>query len=96
MMEGVAGLLRDKTRPSRIPPLTAEVEADVVSRTLAKPTGETTHWTAPAMAKMSGISCTVRRHRFTVQAGCGFDGQRFALPTTPQPHQRLQQRVHLS
>ena len=56
MMEGVAGLLRDKTRPSRIPPLTVEVEADVVSRTLAEPTGETTHWTAPAMAKMSGIS----------------------------------------
>jgi len=56
MMEGVAGLLRDKTRPSRIPPLTAEVEADIVSRTLAEPAGETTHWTAPAMAKMSGIS----------------------------------------
>ena len=56
MLEGVAGLLRDKTRPSRIPPLTAEVEADIVSRTLAEPAGETTHWTAPAMAKMSGIS----------------------------------------
>ena len=51
---GVEGLLRDKTRPSRIPPLTVEVEADVVSRTLAEPTGETTHWTVPAMAKMSG------------------------------------------
>src|SRR6516165_683937 len=56
MLEGVAGLLRDKTRPSRIPPLTAEVEADVVSLTLAEPTGETTHWTAPAMARVSGIS----------------------------------------
>jgi transposase len=56
MTEGVAGLLRDKTRPSRIPPLTAEVERDVVSRTLAAPPGETTYWTAPAMAKVSGIS----------------------------------------
>src|SRR5262249_41457948 len=56
MLGGVAGLLRDKPRPPRIPPLTAEVEADVVSRTLAEPTGETTHWTAPAMAKVSGIS----------------------------------------
>jgi len=56
MTEGVAGLLRDKTRPSRIPPLTAEVERDVVSRTLGEPPGETTHWTAPAMAKVSGIS----------------------------------------
>src|SRR6516164_8951252 len=34
MTDGVAGLLRDKTRPSRIPPLTAEVEAAVVSQTL--------------------------------------------------------------
>ena len=37
MTEGVGGLLRDKTRPSRIPPLTAEVERDVVSLTLAEP-----------------------------------------------------------
>lgn len=29
MVEGVAGLLRDKTRPSRIPPLGAEVAARV-------------------------------------------------------------------
>ena len=56
MTEGIAGLLRDKTRPSRIPPLAAEVETNVVSRTLADPVGETTHWTAPAMAKLSGIS----------------------------------------
>jgi transposase len=56
MIEGVAGLLRDKTRPSRIPPLDAEVEAEVVSRTLAEPMGETTHWTAPATAKLSAIS----------------------------------------
>ncbi len=57
MREGVAGLLRDKTRPSRIPPLSAEVEARVVQATLSdRPPGETTHWTAPAMAKLQSIS----------------------------------------
>jgi transposase len=56
MTEGVDGLLRDKTRPSRIPCLTAEVEDEVVRRTLRIPDGETTYWTAPAMAKASGIS----------------------------------------
>jgi transposase len=56
MTDGVAGLLRDKTRPSRIPPLGAEVEARVVSHTLIDPPGETTHWTAAAMAKRTGIS----------------------------------------
>ncbi len=56
MTDGVAGLLRDKTRPSRIPRLGAELEAGVVAATLADPPGETTHWTGAAMAKLRGIS----------------------------------------
>src|SRR6202041_3811515 len=56
MQEGVDGLLRDKTRPSRIPPLGAEIVAAIVARTLEKPPGEVTHWTAPAMAKAIGVS----------------------------------------
>ena len=56
MTEGVAGLLRDKTRPPRIPPLGKAVEQAVVARTLSDPPGETTHWTADAVAKQSGIS----------------------------------------
>src|ERR687884_499658 len=56
MTAGVDGLLRDKTRPSRKPPLTPEVVARVVEMTLAKPPGETTHWTGRAMAKAAGIS----------------------------------------
>jgi transposase len=56
MTDGVGGLLHDKTRPSRIPPLTAAVASDIASRMLAKPPGETTHWTAAAMARVSGIS----------------------------------------
>ena len=35
--EGVAGLWRDKTRPSRIPPLSPEVAERVVALTLAGP-----------------------------------------------------------
>ena len=56
MTDRVAGLLRDKTRPSRIPPLEAEVAPRVVAATQADPPGETTHWTAAAMAKVQGIS----------------------------------------
>jgi transposase len=56
MTDGVSGLMRDKTRPSRIPPLSTEVEQHVVVRTLEDPPGETTHWTAAAMAKETGIS----------------------------------------
>ncbi len=56
MQEGVDGLLRDKTRPSRIPPLGAEIVARAVALTLEEPPGEVTHWTAPAMAEATGIS----------------------------------------
>jgi transposase len=52
----VDGLLRDKTRPSRIPPLAPEIAERVVALTIEPPPGETTHWTAPAMAKVVGIS----------------------------------------
>ena len=56
MQEGVAGLLRDKTRPSRIPPLGPAIGARVVDLTRIDPPGEVTHWTAAAMADQTGIS----------------------------------------
>jgi transposase len=60
--EGVEGLWRDKTRPSRIPALSAATVARVVARTLQDPPGETTHWTAATMAREAGISdSSVRR-----------------------------------
>jgi transposase len=55
LAEGVPGLLRDKTRPARIPPLGAEVEARVAATQTTAP-GETTHWTSVALARHIGIS----------------------------------------
>src|SRR5688572_1610619 len=59
--EGFEGLLRDKTRPSRITPLGPEVAERVVALTLADPPGETTHWTADMMAQATGISASAVR-----------------------------------
>ena len=56
LSEGVPGLLRDKSRPPRIPPLGAEVEARVVAATQTPAPGETTHWTSVAMARHIGLS----------------------------------------
>ncbi len=56
MEEGFEGLLRDKTRPSRIKPLDGEAAERVVALTLGDPPGETTHWTGVLMAKASGLS----------------------------------------
>ena len=56
MREGVEGLLRDKTRPSRKPSLSQETMLRVIELTLGPPPGGATHWTSPAMAKAAGIS----------------------------------------
>ena len=62
MQEGVEGLLRDKTRPSRIPPLGAHAAQRVVGLTLKDPPTETTHSTAAMMAGQTGLSeSSVRR-----------------------------------
>src|ERR1700712_5267262 len=54
--ESIDGLRRDKTRPARIAPLGPKVAARVVALTQTDPPGETTHWTAAAMAKAASIS----------------------------------------
>jgi transposase len=56
MAEGVAGLLRDKTRPPGTPPLPEATVERVVELTREGPPGEATHWTGRAMAKAIGIS----------------------------------------
>lgn len=60
--DGVAGLLKDRTRPPGKPALPAEVELKVVALTCSEPPGEVTHWTGRAMAKTMDISLgTVQR-----------------------------------
>src|SRR6202521_2952023 len=54
--EGVDGLLRDKTRPSRIPKLDPAVADRVVTLTMEPPVAEATHWTGAAMAEAAGVS----------------------------------------
>src|SRR3954462_11264084 len=60
--EGVDGLLRDKTRPARIPPLSQAGIDRVIELTTPQPPHEATHWTAAVMAAVVGISASsVRR-----------------------------------
>src|SRR5271169_1234771 len=58
MQEGYDGLLRDKTRPSRIPPLGSQIAERVVTLTQTDPPAEMTHWTTALMAKVVGISAS--------------------------------------
>jgi hypothetical protein len=56
MQAGVEGLLHDRTRPSRVPPLAPAIGERVVALTQSDPPGETTHWTAATMAGLVRIS----------------------------------------
>jgi hypothetical protein len=54
--EGVAGLWRDKTRPSCIPPLGPEVAERIVALTLAGPPPTAGHWTGAAEELASRVA----------------------------------------
>jgi len=56
MREGVAGLLRDKTRKPGLPPLPPTLVDRVVTLTLTEPPDEATHWTGRTMATATGVS----------------------------------------
>jgi hypothetical protein len=59
MTEGVAGLLRDKTRPPGRPPLAPDRVAAVVRLTQTEPPHEAPRWTARAMEKTCGLAVSM-------------------------------------
>jgi transposase len=95
MQEGVEGLLRDKTRPSRIPPLSAEVAERVVALTLADPPAEATHWTAAMMAKEVGISVSSVQRIWRAHGLEPHRVRRFKLSTDPRFVDKLRDVVGL-
>src|SRR3989442_10163025 len=56
MVEGVEGLLRDKTRPAGKPPLAAAIVRKVIDLVTGPPPGAATHWTGRMLAKAVGVS----------------------------------------
>ena len=93
--QGVDGLLRDKTRPSRVPPLADEVAERVVKLTLGDPPGETTHWTGIAMAKAVGISVSSVQRIWRAHGLAPHRFRRFKLSNDPQFAAKLKDVVGL-
>ena len=54
--EGMGGLKRDKTRPSRVPPLPRETRLKVIAKTVKEIPPNATHWSRSMMAEAMGIS----------------------------------------
>jgi transposase len=93
--EGVAGLWRDKTRPSRIPPLSPEVAERVVALTLAGPPPTASHWTGAAMAKAAGISVSSVQRIWRAHGLRPHLVRRFKLSNDPQFAAKLKEIVGL-
>jgi transposase len=93
--EGVAGLWRDKTRPSRIAPLSPEVAERVVALTLAGPPPTASHWTGAAMAKAAGISVSSVQRIWRAHGLRPHLVRRFKLSNDPQFAAKLKEIVGL-
>jgi len=95
MEEGVDGLLRDKTRPSRIAPLGPEIEDRIVTLTHCDPPGEVTHWTADAMAEAAGVSASAVRCIWKAHGLSPHRWRRFKLSNDPHFVEKLRDVVGL-
>ena len=95
MSEGVDGLLRDKTRPSRIAPLKPEVTERVVALTLTHAPGETTHWTADMMAAANRISASAVRRIWKAHGLQPHRFRQFKLSNDPKFADKLHDVVGL-
>jgi len=93
--EGVAGLWRDKTRPSRIPPLSPEVAERVVALTLAGPPPTANYWTGAAMAKAAGVSVSSVQRIWRAHGLRPHLVRRFKLSNDPQFAAKLKEIVGL-
>jgi transposase len=95
MQERVDGLLRDKTRPSRVPALDASVAERVVAMTLTGPPCEATHWTGAMMAKAAGISVSSVQRIWHAHGLRPHRVRQFKLSTDPKFAAKLRDVVGL-
>ena len=95
MQEGYDGLLRDKTRPSRIPPLGSNISQRVATLTQVDPPAEATHWTSAMMAKAVGISASSVQRIWRAHGLQPHRVKQFKLSTDPQFVDKLRNIVGL-
>src|ERR1700740_1850453 len=95
MEAGYDGLLHDKTRPSRIPPLGSGVTERVVTLTQTAPPTEATHWTSAMMAKVVGISASSVQRIWRAHGLQPHRVKQFKLSTDPRFVDKLRDVVGL-
>jgi transposase len=83
MLEGVDGLLRDRTRPPGISPVSDDRAAEIIRLTLSPPPHEATHWTARAMAKATGLAVSTIQKIWKAHGLAPHRWRRFKLSNDP-------------
>jgi len=83
MLEGVDGLLRDRTRPPGTAPVSDDRAAEVVRLTLSPPPHEATHWTARAMARVTGLAVSTIQKIWKAHGLAPHRWRRFKLSNDP-------------
>ncbi|MCE3250502.1 MAG: Integrase core domain protein [Geminicoccaceae bacterium] len=94
-IEGVDGLLHDKSRPPGRTPLPKRVVERVVELTLGEPPGEATHWTGRAMAAAASISLRSVQRIWAAHGLQPHRVKRFKLSKDPEFAAKLQDVVGL-
>jgi len=89
------GLWRDKTRRSRIPPLSPEVAKRVIALTLTGPPAAASHWSGSAMAKAVGISVSSVQRIWRAHGLQPHRVRQFKLSNDPQFAAKLHEIVGL-
>jgi transposase len=84
MQEGYDGLLREKTRPSRIPRLGSIITERVVMLTQIDSPAEGTHWTSTMMAKVVDIAASSVQRIWRAHGLQPHRVKQFKLSTDPQ------------
>src|SRR5471030_173868 len=95
MQSGYDGLLHDKTRRSRIPPLGTNITERVVALTQTEPPAEATHWTSAMMAKVVDISASSVQRIWRAHGLQPHRVKQFKLSTDPRFIERLRDIVGL-
>jgi transposase len=95
MEQGVAGLLRDKTRPPGRAPVADDRAAAIVAMTLKPPPHEATHWTARAMAKAVGLAVSTVQNIWKAHGLAPHRWRAFKLSNDPAFAEKLHDVVGL-
>jgi hypothetical protein len=86
---GYDGLLRDKTRPSRIPALGSQTVERVVALPQSEAPAEATHWTSAKMANAVGISASSVQRIWRAHGLQPHKVKRFKLSNDPRFVEKL-------